>query len=474
MLCSRTILLLIAMLLALPIANAHKQNEPIFLSLIEAITLTLSKNVAIQSAEMTRVLNKFSLKVADNDFDLQYSLTAGTTIFSKDANEKVTSFEPGVVVTPGVKLKNAIGTTFGVDMPQNVTNKGKYSTGAKFEVSQPLLRGAGRDVNLSGIRDTYATEIINKLTFRDTVSSTVIKVAKSYRSLISSNYTLAANQKSLEDARIELRNTEAKIKAGIMASTELVQAQAQYEVLHLQVVQQENDVNIARQDLLTEIGLEPEMKIVVPSDLSINNRKIIEFSEAVKIALVNNKEYRSALINTEKLHRGLKNAKNAQLWDLSLNYNATIGDKSITDTLKGEKLNHSLSVSLGIPIRDLKRQQTLLSAQISVKQNELTLAQSKRTLIANIKKNLFDINNLKIQVGFAKKSLELSEKSYEVEKKKQTLGKSTSLNVSNAQDLVLKRKEGLIAAKIAFENKLDDLSFVLGTTLVKWDIALEY
>jgi outer membrane protein TolC len=429
--------------------------------------------MTIQIAGMNRVLQKFNIRVAENKFEPQYSLTAESKLFSKDKDTSFkNSFKPDLNVSPSVGLKTSLGTGLGISLPQTISNKGKHSIGARFTVSQPLLKGFGRDMTLLDLRNTYDNEVINRLQFRNKVSRTVVDIAKKYRALIQNNYNIEASRRSLEEAKKGVETTQAKIKAGRVASTEIIQSQAQYERLQLQYYKQTNDANISRQDLLTEIGLDPNAQIFVPKNIEVSTDDIPSLEESIQLALNNNFEYRSQINSMTQTRRSLDRAKNNMLWDLSLDYTADFGTGSIGNRLNS--LNQTVSAKLTIPINDYGLKSSLINAKIKLKEGELSLAQARRKLIADIKKQIFDLNNLRTQIKFAERSLQLAEKSYFIENKKLQIGKSSSLNVSTAQDNVLKAKTDLIQAKISFENSLDALHISLGTALVKWGIELEY
>ncbi|NQY42117.1 MAG: TolC family protein [Legionellales bacterium] len=453
----------------------QKDEQSLFLSMDEAITLSLSKNMAIQFAGMDRVLEKFAIKKAENDFDLQYTLSASSTILSKNSlSDDGTAIKPNLNVNPGVSLKTGLGTSFSFSAPQTVDSTGKHGSRTVMSISQPLLKGFGQDVTLNSLRNTYDREVINKLKFRNSISKAIVGIAKKYRSLISDNYKIEASRRSLVEAEKGVKNTQAKIKVGRIASTEIIQSEAQYESLQLQYLQQKNAANISRQDLLTEIGLSPEKKIYVPKDLTVSTNKIPNQDDAIKLALENNFEYQSKLNSLTTARRSLLVAKNNMLWDLNLTYSAGSNKGTVLENIKGKKFNQNLTATLTVPINSYSNKEGLLRAQIGLKKEELGIAQSRRALIANVKKQIFDINNLKTQIKFAEKNLVLAQKSYDIETRKLQIGKSSSLNVSTAQDKVLAAQKSLIDAKIAFENSLDDLHILLGTALEKWNIELEY
>lgn len=457
--------------------SQEDNSRPEFLSVTDVITLALAKNVEIEFAGLDRVLEKFAIKKAENAFWPQYSLSASSTIFSKNnlsSKDNRTELKPDLTVSPGIGLKNSLGTQFGLGLPQGVSDKGKYSMRGTFRVSQPLLRGFGRDINLMGLRNTYDAEVINKLKYRNTVSKTIVEIVKKYRGLISNNYQMEASQRSLEESEKSLEFTRAKIRAGKQASADLIQAEAQHEVLQLNYLKQQNAANIAKQNLLIDIGLHPETNIQVPGDIEVSLENIPELEEATLLALSNNFQFRSLQNSIVSSRRSLELAKNNRLWDLSLTYAGGFGGGSFENAIDGKKFNHSLSASLTIPINDYSIREGLMSAQIGLKKAETQLEQGKRDLIAGVKKQLFDLQNLIKQIELAKRSLMLAEKSYEAENKKLEIGKSSSLQVSTAQDKVLSAKKELIDAKINFENSFDDLHVLLGTSTEKWGIELTY
>ena len=74
----------------------------------------------------------------------------------------------------------------------------------------------------------------------------------------------------------------------------------------------------------------------------------------------------------------------------------------------------------------------------------------------------------------AQRQVDLAEKSYELEKKKQQAGIASALDVNNTQNQWTQSQIGLIESKIAYLNQLTALQQLLGTTLDYWHIKLRY
>lgn len=447
-------------------------HKPLSLSIDEAVNLSLNKSVVIKSAKLSRIAEKFALVVAEKSFTPRLSLRLDGNL-AEVTQEKISFDNSKVNVIPGLSLATKIGTSITVGLPYAVNQHGEYILGSNLTITQPLLKGSGYKLNTLSLKKAYDNEALNRLKLKNTVSRAVVDTAKSYRALIANNYQLQASSKSLADAKKAIVVTEAKIKAGRVPATEMIQAQAQMEALQLSLLKITNQVNSAKQNLLTSIGLKSSELIEVPDDISISIEKVPSLEQAIAIALASNFEYRQILQRLTDSNRGLLVAKDDTRLDLQLKYEASLPYIG-TNVNDNATSRHSLKFDLKIPINDYRAKSTLLNAKINLENTKIAVAEQKRRLIADVQSKLFNIKNLETSIAMAKKSLNLAEQSYEVEKIKLETGKSTSLNLTTVQDKVLSAKTSLIQAKISFEDALDDLSILLGNTLEQWDIKLEY
>lgn len=158
------------------------------LTLQEAVALSLRYNVDVKSQEFQRVSDKFSLRVAQNEFELQYALI-GSFSQSGSRSSGSSSTSRTSALTPSTSLKTAYGTKYSLQMNNPTTQghpstTGTYNPGIDLTINQPLLRGAGRDVNLISLYNAEDRELSSKLQLKQTLESTVSKVVQSYRNLI--------------------------------------------------------------------------------------------------------------------------------------------------------------------------------------------------------------------------------------------------------------------------------------------------
>jgi outer membrane protein TolC len=125
----------------LPIAPDDKSHQRLNLSMQEAILLALRYNPDIQNAELDRIIQRYQLRQAYNEFELQFAL-AGSANFERNHFSDVgSSNSHSLLATPEVSLKTKLGTRLALRMDNNVATYDSYNPVLNFSITQPLLRG---------------------------------------------------------------------------------------------------------------------------------------------------------------------------------------------------------------------------------------------------------------------------------------------------------------------------------------------
>lgn len=462
-----------------PNANPHK--KPQRLTLREAILLALRYNPNIQNVELDRIIQRYQLRLAQNEFELKYALAGSaaieTTRFSGIGNASSKSY----LATPEVALKTKSGTVIGLNMDNNVSNYSNYSPVLNFSVTQPLLRGFGRRVNEVPLLDAIDNEWLNKVNLQQSVTDQITLVISAYRALILSSNNLENQHRQLQEAQKTYQINAKKIQAGQLEPTGNIQQSYQIESLNLMVEQGENDFQNSAQNLLQTIGLDPSMRLAVPSDVAIDKIIIPSLDASIKLALKNNSQYLAHQMILRADQRAYAVAKNQQQWQLDVGANVQTGNVTDVDgnnglqgIYNGRNLTESARVTLTIPLNDLSRRNQLISAKVKLEKDRLAIIALKRGLTTNVTNIINNIKSLAKRYLLAQKQVKLALQSYELEKKKLQAGISTALDVNNTQNQLIQAQAGLIGAKIAYLNQLSDLQRLLGTTLDHWQIKLRY
>lgn len=465
----------------LPTSPTSYMRKTLNLSLREAILLALRYNPNIQNAELDRIIQRYQLRLAHNEFELQYAL-GGTAQIEKSHYSGVGSaVTPSFLATPEIELKTKSGGQLSLDMDNNVAAIGTYNPLLNFSFRQPLLRGFG-SANKAGLLNAIDNEWLNKLNLQQSISDQVTQVITGYRTLVLSGNNLENQRRQLQEAKKSYTINEKKIAAGQLEPTGNIQQSYQIESLNLMVAQAENDFKTAAQDLLQAIGLDPDMRLAVPSDVTLDKIAIPNEADAIAQGLKHNAQYLALKMLIRADERAYKVAKNQQLWQLDAAVNVQTGTMTGVDSnapgikniYNGHNVTQSAGVILTIPLHDLTRRDQVIAAKVRLEKDRLNLIAAKRGLITTIKNTITAIQSQAKRYELAKRQVSLAAKSYELEKKKQQAGITTALDVNNTQNQLIQAQAGLIGAKIAYLNQLSALQRILGTTLDYWHIKLRY
>ncbi len=465
----------------LPTSPKAREGKAHQLSLREAILLALRYNPNIQNVELDRIIQRYQLRQAYNEFEMQYALAASANLDKSHYSDVGNGTTHSYLATPELSLKTKTGATFDLSMNNNVATYDTYNPVLNFTFTQPLLRGFGRAVNEVGLRNSIDTEFLNKLNLRQSVSNQITQVISAYRALILSGNNLENQRLQLKEARKTYEINEKKIEAGQLEPTGNIQQSYQIESLSLMVEQAENDFKTAAQNLLQTIGLDPDMHLSVPSDVTVDKINIPDLKQSIAQALSQNTEYQALKMAYRADQRAYRVAKNQQLWRLDLSASVQAGtvtdvdgNRGLKGIYSGRNINESAQLTLTIPLRDLDRRSQLINAKVRLEKDCINLTAAKRALITDVTNIINAIESQAKRVQLAQKQVKLAEQSYLLQKKKQEAGIATALDVNNTQNQLIQAQSGLISAKIAYLNQLSALERLLGTTLEAWRIKLRY
>jgi len=466
----------------LPISPTTHRGEALQLSLREAILLALRYNPNIQSAELDRIVQRYQLRLAQNAFELQYALAGTAMITNSNYSGVGNGSTRSYLASPEFNYKNIIGTQAALKMDNSVAVDGNYNPLLNFTVKQPLLRGFGKNANEASLLNAIDAEWLNKLNLQQAVIDQITQVINTYRALILSGNNLETQRRQLTEARLSYSMNEKKINAGQLEPTANVQQLYQIESLSLMVEQAENEFATTAQDLLQIIGLDPDMHLAVPNDVTLDTIKIPDVNESVALAREHNAQYLALKMGLRADERAYAAAKNQQLWQLDLTGNVQAGTITGVDRntvtsrniYTGNNVAESANVTLTIPLADISRRNVLISAKIQLEKDRLNLIAAERALVTTIKNTITTIRSLAKRYALAQRQVELAAESYTLEKKKLDAGIASALDVNNTQNQWIQAQMGLISAKIAYLDQLSALQRLLGTTLMEWHIKLRY
>ncbi len=452
------------------------------LTLRDAVILALRNNPDVLTSELQRVSDKFAVALAWYDYQVQYQFT-GNTSYSDTKAAGIKSYSKSTEFGPQVNYTSTLGTKYTASMSNNLGQDGVYNPQVSVSVEQPLIQGLGRDVVLDKLLTTLEDRRINRMTFRDRITGTILKVVNSYNQVITQVRQLKVQKQQLENQEKSLANIRTYIKAGQKAEFAYVEAKSQLAKSRISIVTDTNAIKSAKFSLLAELGLDPSIKFNVTNKLNLPKIKIPSLKKSIQMALAYSNTYQSLLIKRKADERALLTALDAKRWKLDLTLDAsrgvtatgpTLADRGLRALVNGRNTSRSVKLDLTVPLDPLMLKEAIVNAKITLDENAINIASTKRSITTNV---INSYRNLKVDKEQIKLSIESVKEQRLVlsnSEKRATYGKTTQFQVNSDRESLITQEIAVVSAENSYENSLEAYSELIGTTLKRWNIKLRY
>ena len=443
------------------------------LSLADAVALGLRGNREIRRSYLQRVAQKFDLQVAEAFFSPRLLLGSQLTTRrgSRDREQQMN-------LAPKVTLNSEWGTRFSLSWAQRLDHaeKGgrKNQRDLGLEIVQPLLRNAGRDVVTAPRRRARLSEQSQRLGLQATVAQSVTQIASAYRELLKAQEQLRIVSQALDRSRKQMRVNDALIAAGRMAQVDRLQNEADLAYQELNAEQAVHQLEARRRDLLQLLALDLSTPLRASDELRVE-RVEMDDQDALAIASQRQPRYLQQRIAQELADIDLLEAKNQQLWDLSLVAGAG-QDRHAYSSSTGNGVDRRWSsyagVQLEIPIGDPLQRQRLVTAQVAVDSQAMQQAQAQQALERDVSDAIRTMQTHWRQYEIALRSLRLSQMKLAAEQQKLQVGRTSNFQVLSFEEDLRRSENAVLNAQVTYLNAQTQLDERLGMTLDSWEIAL--
>ncbi|HQK77755.1 MAG TPA: TolC family protein, partial [Candidatus Hydrogenedentes bacterium] len=218
-------------------AKAAPEQTP--LTLEECIRRALKSNLDIQIVSFGALKSSADILAAKGEFDpigtgnLTYTETeqqASSQIFAYGGVSSIEDYRARGQA--GIQGKLHWGTQYDVSMlvewEENTFNYfiKEWSGGLSLSLTQPLLRGRGKAVNLARVRIARNSEEAAEHQLRIQTMSSLAEVIKAYWDLVGAVEQLKVRQSSMTNAERLLTLNEKRLEIGTGAAIDVVQARA--------------------------------------------------------------------------------------------------------------------------------------------------------------------------------------------------------------------------------------------------------
>jgi outer membrane protein TolC len=451
-------------------AAARPEQRELTLSLSDAVFIGLRNNTSIRSAYIDRVAQKFDLRVAEDVFTPHVSINAQAL-----HQRTMAGTSQSMTAAPQVTATTPLGTTFDFTWNNALTNtpgqRSRSSVG-QLTFNQPLLNGAGIDVNMAPVRTARLTEQNNVLNLQSTIAQTIANIIISYRAVMQSNKALGLAEEAEKRAATLLDNNKAMVAAGRLARLDLVQNEADLANQRLAILQARQQLQTNELALLTLLSLSLQTKIQMKERLETPNPNF-SVDRLLSIAFAKRQDYLAQINNVEMSRLGVVVAENQRLWNLAIVGGVAIGktlDASAGVNTGTKVLDRSIGIQLSGPLNDLHPEQAAVHASTSQKSAELQLEVIHQGVEQQIRTSVAVVQLGWQQLDVARKAETLALSAVDIERQKMAVGKSSVFQVQSLEASYRNAQTQTLNSEISYLNSLTALDLALGTTCDTWKI----
>jgi outer membrane protein len=376
-----------------------------------------------------------------------------------------------------------------------------YSPSTSVTLTQPLLRGFGRNVNLRFLRIARADQKISRLLFEQQVMDTIYGVSRLYFDLVSLGENVLVQQESLRAATKLREDDQNQVRLGTLAPIELTRAQAlesssRFTLIQSQGLYKQEEIILKNQLLRTASPVfTAQFDEIVPTDRIVVPEQAENFDVAglVSEGLAQRPDLAQARLQVETGKISADASRNAALPQLNLYANVetrgsseqpyevlgspgtgqpTVPEDLATGGLRTSTI-YQAGVQLTLPLRNRVAASDAARDQVQLRQVESRTEKLSQEIREQIETAVVALQTAQAAYVAATTSREYQSQLLDAERDKLSVGQSTDLAVLQDEAYLAQARSTEIAARSNWKKAQIELDHDLGDLLEKNHIVLD-
>ena len=452
------------------------------LSLEEAVSLAVRNNRKLIDARLDRVVERFSLRVAENEFRPHVSVGP----YIERTRDATSMYAGSTGVSSKLSLRLPTGGLFklnwsGGRRSGDASSQPRYSNVLEFTFTQPLLRGAGAGVATASLRTARLAEEVGVLALREAVIDVVSTVVGNCHDYMKAGRRVEIRAKSLERARELLAVNELLVRTGRMAERDIVETKADIAERELRLLSARNSLDAARLKLADVLDVDSRTRIRLEEALGVSMESEAaqaNMAASVETARRHRPDYLQALAGVRVAEIEAKAAANERRWDLSVTMSAKLSGAGIRPAGAAGRLedtDYGVRLDFGIPIGQAAAdpgEYEHVKAVVRLKKARNDLENLRQRIDIEVSNAMREVELSRRQIELARTARELAERKTEFEKEKLRLGLSSNFRLVAFEEDLVSAQNGELDALLAHRAAMTALDRTMGTTLMRWKIEV--
>ncbi len=465
------------------------KTDTLRIELQEAILTALERNPALSIQRLTPKIAKTVVKEQGAVYDPTLSASINKTktkqqrfLGSRPDPFELTSNRSQYDV--GLSQNLPLGTTISANASMIASLSSiytdQYSGNVGITITQSLLQGLGPGYNLANLRRARLDYEISQAELRRVAEEVIANIEKAYWDLYLAQEEIQIQQRSMELANKQLRESQERLAVGKLPELELAAVHAEVATRQEALIDAQSRYEQARLQIIYLLNPDrPSSWATVPLPLDrpfIPVDTLAPMEEHEQLALKFRPDLRQAQLSLQKGEVEIARTRNGLL--PRLDFFITLGRTTYSKTFREAipdvqspfyEINGGLTFNF--PLTDRKAIAQYVRAQYSQDQLELALKNMEKLVQWDVRSAYIEVLRSREQIAATRVARELQAKKLDAELEKFRVGRSTNFLVLQAQRDFTASQLNEARAMVAYLNALVNLYLMEGTLLERRGIS---
>ncbi len=469
------------LLLPLSPATIQAADAPIILSLSEAVETSLLNNLGLKLTREDVTFAEGTRMAAEGTFDVQLNADVGATSKNETPVTVVSGSEERTGAwNAGVQKRFSTGTEMDLSWDNGNLDTDSdiylfdpvYNTDLSLGITQPLVRGFGRDVQLADINSAQSRLEASTHLVDSEAADLAAEVKNAYWELVFAHQNLEVLQLSLKLAEKLRDDTKTRIEAGKLADIDLFQPESEVALREQDLITGERAIGFAEDNLKLLMNTEDWLAPFKPADQPITDAVEPEISKVLENALNNRPDLKAATLQIQATQFQVDKAKNDTLPAINLLGSVGLGSRAedystaVDNSLSDSDTHWRVGLTFSRPLDNSLAEGRYRQAMASHNKNRTSLELLKQQIRRTVRVTVRDVDLALKAIEATRKTALATSKRLEAEQIKFEAGRSTTLDVLIAQQDYATALSTENRTKVVYAQTLAELDRIQGTITI--------
>lgn len=328
-----------------------------------------------------------------------------------------------------------------------------FSSSVGIQLTQPLLRGAGREAAWESLVQAERSLVYAIRDFELFREGFTIDVAARFYDLVQQKQSLENQRRNLESFVFGRKQAEALFSVGRVAELEVLRAKRSELTSQNSLIEAEESLRLSLDRFRIFLGLPDGASVDVRDEEPRFVEVDYDVASAVEVALQNRLDWLNRQEELEDARRGERIAQNGLLPDLALELGWTAASDA-ESSFGGQGFgahSYSAGLSFKIPLQEIEQRNAWRSAEIALASATRSVAEFKDNLIVSVQSTFRELERRKQSLEIQKELIVDQQRNVKIAQLLFEQGNYSNRDVVEAQQALLDAQNALIREKVGYE-----------------------